>query len=304
MKLSDHHVLIFDVYGTLVDWESAIHEALHGLPVFHNLTREEGLVIYAGIEGNLQTQFQNTPYSQILELAYRQLANPSEGGVSTAGIEEGSLRKVHASTSNVQNEDDGAKISCVSSPDVDNPAQRFGRSIPDWKPFPDTIDALHRLKKTFRPRRLIQRTHWKLCTPDHPGSAYHTVTPDSPFSLVLTAQQIGAYKPNPLMLECALRQLSANPDPSLPSIPGSHFDPSHVLAVANSIRHDIIPAMQHDLHSVWISRHGANFIGNESTVAQHHSKEGLAVGGKYPYTWRYETLGRMADSVEAEKSLS
>lgn len=285
------------MYGTLVDWESAIHDAF--VSVFPDLTREEILVNYAAVEGNLQMQFQSTPYSRILELAYRQLATPS--GVTTAGIAEGELRKEQfASTSDAKEED----MSTVSSDD----AQRFWRSIVDWKPFPDTIDALHRLKKYFAlvvlsnvDDRSFAGTHEKLCTPDYPGSAYRTVTPDSPFSLILTAQQVGAYKPNPLMLECALKQLSANPDPSLPSNPSVRVDASGVLVVANSIRHDIIPAMQHKLHSVWISRHGVNFIGSESSIAVHHSdREGATADDKYPYTWRYETLGTMADAVERE----
>lgn len=298
VKLTGNRAIIFDVYGTLIDWESAIHDTF--LSVFPNLTRKEILVNYAAVEGNLQTQFQSTPYSEILELAYRQLAT----GVTTAGGVKGELSKEQRTfASNVKEEE----TSAVSTPPSDD-AQRFGRSIKDWNPFPDTIDALHRLKKHFALVVLsnvddssFAGTHGKLCTPDYPGSAYRTVTPDSPFSLILTAQQIGAYKPNPLMLESALKQLSANPNPSLPSNPSVGVDASGVLVVANSIRHDIIPAMQHKLHSVWISRHGVNFIGSESSVTvQHSDREGATVDGTYPYTWRYETLGTMADAVEEE----
>ena len=299
MKLTEHRALIFDVYGTLVDWESAIHDAL--VPVFPDFSREKILVSYAGVEGILQTQFQGTPYSKILELAYRQLSTASSG-VTMAGVAEGELRKEQpAPTSDVKEE------SAPPSPSDD--AKRFGRSIPDWKPFPDTIDALHRLKKHFAlvvlsnvDDRSFSGTHEKLCSPDYPGSAYRTITPDSPFSLVLTAQQVGAYKPDPLMLESALKQLSANPDPSLPSNPSVRVDASEVLVVANSICHDVIPAMQHNLHSVWISRHGVNSIGSDSNVAARYSdKEGAtAEDGEYPCTWRYETLGRMADAVEEE----
>ena len=298
LKLTQHRALIFDVYGTLIDWESAIHDAL--VPVFPGLPREEILVNYSEVEGNLQMQFQNTPYSKILELAYCQLTTPR--GMTTAGaVEEELRREQRGSTSDAKAED----ITTTSPSSLDD-AQRFGRSIPDWKPFPDTIDALHRLKKHFALIVLsnvddesFAGTHAKLCSLDHPGSAYRTITPDSPFSLILTAQQVGAYKPNPLMLECALRQLSANPDPSLPSNSSVQVDPSGVLIVANSVRHDIIPAIQRGLRSVWISRGGVNFIGNESDVGVHCSpQEGAASGDKYPYTWRYETLGRLADAVE------
>lgn len=297
LKLIEHRALIFDVYGTLIDWESAIHDAF--VPIFPNLTREEILVHYAGVEGNLQMQFQNTRYSNLLELAYRQMTTPD--GVTTTDVAKGEIRQEQPASTSKEEE-----ILVTGAPDD---AQRFGRSIPDWKPFPDTIHALHRLKKHFAlvvlsnvDDKSFAGTHTKLCTPDYPGSAYRTVTPDSPFSLILTAQQVGAYKPDPVMLESALRQLSANPDPSLPSNPSVCVDASHVLVVANSIRHDIIPAMQRKLRSVWISRHGVNFIGSESSVAAHYAQEGVTVAddGKYPCRWRYETLGRMADAVEQE----
>jgi len=304
-KLTEHRALIFDVYGTLVDWESAIHDAL--IPVFPDLPRREILVNYAAVEGNLQTQFPSTPYSKILELAYRQLITPS--GMTTAGVASGESKQEHRGfTSNVTVDGDAASTALPSPPlALDDDALRFGRSIATWKPFPDTIDALHRLKKHFALIVLsnvddesFAGTHAQLCTPDYPGSAVPTVTSDSPFSLIFTAQQVGAYKPNPLMLQSALRQLSANPNPLLPSNPGVGVDAAQVLVVANSIHHDIIPAMQHGLRSVWISRHGVNCNGNESNVADSSDQEGARGAGKYPYTWRYETLGRMADAMDAE----
>ncbi|KAG8216671.1 HAD-like protein [Butyriboletus roseoflavus] len=280
VKLTENRALVFDVYGTLVDWESAIHDAF--VPVFPKLTRKEILVNYAVIEGNLQTQFQSTLYSTILELAYRQLATPPS--MTTAGSAQGESREEQCAST-----PDGVKgeseISTVSTSSTDDALKKHFALV-----------VLSNIDDSS-----FAGTHEKLCTPDYPGSAYRTVTPDSPFSLILTAQQVGAYKPNPLMLESALKQLSANPNPSLPSNPLVDVDASRVLVVANSIHHDIIPAMQRKLHSVWISRHGVNFIGSESSVTVYHSdREGATVDGGCPYTWRYETLGRMADAVEEE----
>ncbi|KIJ61832.1 hypothetical protein HYDPIDRAFT_115299 [Hydnomerulius pinastri MD-312] len=298
LKLTRHRALIFDVYGTLIDWESAIYGAFES--VFPDESREEVLVRYDSVEGNLQMQFPSTAYSKILELGYRQLTGqpggtpPQVEGAGEAGMDQG------ASSSGVTQE----KVSSTSVPSDD--AERFGASIADWKPFPDTVAALHRLKKRFALVVLsnvddasFEGTHQRLSSPDYPGSAYHTVTPNSPFSLVLTAQKVGAYKPNPLMLEAALKQLSPNPDPSLPSEPSVQIHSSEVLVVANSIRHDIIPSMQRGLRNVWVSRHGVNFIGNKvgSLVTE---KEG-ATDGRHPYTWRFDTLGSMADAVEEEE---
>ena len=281
VTLTQHRALVFDVYGTLVDWESGIHAALSHL--FPNVPRETVLVRYAEVEGALQTQHPSTPYADILALAYRQLA----AGQVTEAFES----------------------------DADAAACRFGRSIADWKPFPDTLHALHRLKKQFALVVLsnvddssFAHTHAQLCSSDYPGSAYPTLTPDSPFALVLTAQQVGAYKPHPAMLASALRQLSADTDPSRPSCPGVCVAPEEVLVVANSLRHDVLPATHHGLRSVWISRHGVNLIGNETDLGVRCSaREGATdseEGGEYPYAWRYETLAGLADAVEREVQTS
>ncbi|KAI6029597.1 putative haloalkanoic acid dehalogenase [Pisolithus microcarpus] len=198
-RLSDHRALLFDVYGTLVDWETGIYDFLG--PFFPGEPREELMIAL-------------------------------------------------------------------------------------WE-----FAALHKLKKYFALVVLsnvdddsFEKTHAQLSSSAYDrGSAYPTVTPESPFSLILTAHRVGSYKPDPLVLRAALQQLGSCPDPSLPSNPAICVDKSHVLTIANSLRHDILPSMQEGLRSVWISRHG----------------EGLA-SGRHPYTWRFETLGGLADAVDAE----
>ncbi|KIK26040.1 hypothetical protein PISMIDRAFT_95939 [Pisolithus microcarpus 441] len=257
-RLSDHRALLFDVYGTLVDWETGIYDFLG--PFFPGEPREELMMRYGNVEANLQAQYPTAKYSKILEMAFRQMMHRS------ADVAEG-----------VTGEDDDAV--------------RFGASIAAWKPFPDTVAALHKLKKYFALVVLsnvdddsFEKTHAQLSSSAYDrGSAYPTVTPESPFSLILTAHRVGSYKPDPLVLRAALQQLGSCPDPSLPSNPAICVDKSHVLTIANSLRHDILPSMQEGLRSVWISRHG----------------EGLA-SGRHPYTWRFETLGGLADAVDAE----
>jgi len=63
-----------------------------------------------------------------------------------------------------------------------------------------------------------------------------------------------------------------------------------VLSVAQSLRHDIEPANSLGLHTVWIDR--------QSAVTCNEAGEGKPGWGKW--TWRFETLGAMADAVEKE----
>ncbi|KAF9225937.1 hypothetical protein BS17DRAFT_815606 [Gyrodon lividus] len=177
----------------LIDWESAIFAFKTSCPDFQ-ISRERVLYLVVAAwketcKCNLPAQ-QTTAYSKILELVYRQLITP-----------EISSSYYHYSL-------------------LSEDAERFGASITDWNPFPDTVAALCRPKKHHFALVVLSNvdhvsfavTHENPSSPHYPGSAYHTVTPNSPFSLILTAQQVGAYKPNPFMLETALRQLSANPD--------------------------------------------------------------------------------------------
>lgn len=298
-RLSDHRALVFDVYGTLIDWETGIYDFLG--PFFPEEPREELVMRYGNVEANLQTRYPTAKYSKILEMAFRQMAHRS------ADVAEGSSDIDNsASTSKVTQD----TLSSLTVTGEDDDAVRFGASIAAWKPFPDTVAALHKLKKYFALVVLsnvdddsFEKTHALLSSSAYDrGSAYPTVTPESPFSLILTAQRVGSYKPDPLMLRAALQQLGSCPDPSLPSNPAIRVDKSHVLIVANSLRHDILPSMQEGLRNVWISRHGVNIIGTRGASLDDirvTQEEGLA-SGRHPYTWRFETLGGLADAVDAE----
>jgi 2-haloacid dehalogenase len=116
-RLSDYRVLTFDCYGTLIDWESGIWDALQ--PVIarsgrSDITRDEALVRHARIESALQAESPATLYPEILQRVHRSFAE--EVGLETDA-------------------------------DLD---RAFGASVPLWPAFPDTADALRRLAKTYR----------------------------------------------------------------------------------------------------------------------------------------------------------
>jgi len=76
MKLRDFKVLTFDCYGTLIDWESGMVNAL--APLTNNLgvklTRNEILEAHARHESSQQRQTPYKRYRELLAIAYRRLA--------------------------------------------------------------------------------------------------------------------------------------------------------------------------------------------------------------------------------------
>jgi len=116
MKLSDFKVLTFDCYGTLIDWESGIYEALRPLLSAGKVTLGRDAVL-AQFGKHEATQEAATPamlYPQLLAEVHRQLAR--EWGVTLTD-------KDHAA---------------------------FGASVPNWPAFPDTPAALQYLKRYYR----------------------------------------------------------------------------------------------------------------------------------------------------------
>jgi 2-haloacid dehalogenase len=105
-------------------------------------------------------------------------------------------------------------------------------SVGDWPPFPDTVEALRALADRFRLVILsnIDDDLFALSA-RHLGVA---------FAAVITAQQVGSYKPDPRNFDALLARLDTTPD--------------RVLHVAQSLFHDIAPANALGLTTVWVNR--------------------------------------------------
>jgi len=116
MKLTDFKVLTFDCYGTLIDWETGIHNGLQPLLARHKaaLTKDQALEIFARHESDQQERTPEMPYSQLLSTVYKRLAN--EWAIPVANAE----------------------------------ANIFSASIPDWPEFPDSVEALAYLKQHYK----------------------------------------------------------------------------------------------------------------------------------------------------------
>ena len=114
-------------------------------------------------------------------------------------------------------------------------AARLARSVPDWPAFPDSHDALAALGKRFK---LII-----LSNVDRASFAASNARLGVGFTSVITAQDVGSYKPSPRNFE-ALASGAAR----------LGIRPGGLLHVAQSLFHDHVPAKRAGLPTVWIHR--------------------------------------------------
>src|ERR1700761_7166716 len=76
-KLTDFKVLTFDCYGTLIDWETGIWNALAPLVAKAGnaaLGRDKLLELYAVEEADQELRTPAMPYAQLLSVVYQRLA--------------------------------------------------------------------------------------------------------------------------------------------------------------------------------------------------------------------------------------
>jgi 2-haloalkanoic acid dehalogenase type II len=109
---------------------------------------------------------------------------------------------------------------------------RLSESIGKWPPFPDSAECLARLRGRYRLAVLsnVDRDLFE-ATQDALGR---------PFDLVITAEDVGSYKPDP----ANFRHL----------IESSDVEPGRILHCAQSRYHDIGPAREAGMHTVWVRR--------------------------------------------------
>ena len=105
-------------------------------------------------------------------------------------------------------------------------------SVADWPAFPDTVEALTSLADRFR-LAVISNIDDDLFA----GSAPRLQVD---FTAVITAQQVGSYKPDQRNFRFALARLG---------VPAEQ-----VLHVAQSLYHDIAPAKELGLATIWVNR--------------------------------------------------
>ena len=197
LDFSQFECLTFDCYGTLIDWESGILAAVKPVLSAHNRTLSDDkiLELYAAIEAQAEGG-EYRSYRKILQFIMQRI---------------------------------GSRLSfALHEHEID----ALPDSLKDWPPFPDTIEALERLKSRYR-LAIISNT-------DDDLFAETAKTLTVPFDFVITAEQARSYKPSHRNFELALERIG------LPR--------QKLLHCAQSIFHDLVPAQALGIANVWVNR--------------------------------------------------
>jgi 2-haloacid dehalogenase len=112
-------------------------------------------------------------------------------------------------------------------------------SLAHWPPFPDTAPSLRALARRYR-LGVISNV-------DNDLFALTSRALGVEFEWVVTAEDVGAYKPSRLNFERAIERIG---EPQ-----------SRILHVAQSVYHDIVPAREIGLATVWVDRRGGRGFG-------------------------------------------
>ena len=236
VDLTKYEALSFDCYGTLIDWEAGIAAVLapwaeeQGLA----LSDEQLLLAYADGEAAAEREAPSAPYPDILAMAFRRTGESLGAPVSDAW------------------------------------AQRLGDSVPDWPAFPDSADALARLRRRYR-LIILSNVH-------RDGFAGSNRQLQGDFAAIITAEDVGAYKP----AENHFRALDA-------ALPGLGVERNQLLHVAQSLFHDHVPAKREGLPSVWINRRGEQ-PGWGATPEP---------SADFSYDLEFGSMGEFADAADA-----
>ncbi|CAM1505538.1 Fc.00g111750.m01.CDS01 [Cosmosporella sp. VM-42] len=265
-RLTSFKVLTLDIYGTLIDWESGIQDALQPivsrLPESHPLKAsndaEENKVAVAKafvrVEQVLLQEKPGLRYSALLAESYvilaRQLGLLSEGNSGN------------------------------SEQTFEQESKAFAGTIGTWSPFPDTIDAMNRLHKHFKlvPLSNVDNESFrKTC-----GGPLKDIDPG--FDAIYTAQDIGSYKPSHKNFDYLFDHLKQD----------FGLEKDDILHTAQSLPADHVPAKQLGLTSAWIARGPGGKTGMGGDPVEFLREESVG------YSWRFSSLGEMADAVEGE----
>lgn len=200
--------LSFDCYGTLINWEHGILSALQPILQQHGVILSDAAVL--AVYGELEPRLQN-PYQR-----YRDVLR---GVVREFGKQKGFI---------------AAEREMDSLPD----------SLKNWRPYPDTVEALKRLKKKYK---LVI-----LSNIDDELFAASAKLLEVRFDAVITAEQVKSYKPDRAHWIEMLHRCKTTPD--------------RVLHVGQSVYHDVVPAKGMGFKTVWVHRapgHGATKAAQE-----------------------------------------
>lgn len=232
MQLRRFKALTFDVVGTLIDFEGGMLAYIRSLPGGRDLGDDAILDSYRRHRGDNPTKW----FPDDLVRVYGRMA--PELGLPNGAAE----------------------------------ADGFRDSIRDWPAFPDSVEALRRLKAHFKLVAMTNAQRWSL---DHMER-----TLQSPFDDALSVDDSRCEKPDPVYFGFVRGRLSRD---------GILLE--DILHVAQSQYHDIGVAKRLGYTVCWIERR-KGLKGSGGTIASARTEPDL----------HFATLSELADAVDAERS--
>ena len=188
----------FDVYGTLIDWETGVYDAFvkEADKDGYTLAREELVPLFMKTQQEIKAGSYEL-YAEVLRRTAVQISR--ELGWPLEPSRSGFLPE----------------------------------SVPRWPPFKETNTQLDRFGKKFE-IGLVSNIDDKLL-----GQTRRHFKSD--FDLVVTAQQVRSYKPDPAHFKECERRIGGK---------------KGWVHVANSWYHDVEPALKDKIPVVWVNRRG------------------------------------------------
>ena len=236
MKLTDFKVLTFDVVGTLIDFERGVLTSV------------------------------------------RRLGGPAAKDLSDVQIFEPYMRGRAAFPGRSSREMANVYLSLARElglPDDTQSAAAFQRDVLDWPAFPDSVEALRRLRKHFR---LVAMTN-----ADRVALSAYAHTLGDPFDDTVCCDETGVAKPDPQFFAYNRGRQAAF---------GCKFH--EILHTAQSQYHDIGIATELGYATCWIERRrGQEGFGGTPSPAKVTAP-----------TFCYSTLAALADAVEVELAVA
>lgn len=198
LKFNQFKVLTFDCYGTLIDWESSILSTLRPILSIYSKDIDDTQIIelFNKFERKIQNENEYVNYKEVLKRVMQQFGNKFEFSPSSS------------------------ELNCL----ID--------SLGNWRPFPDTVLALKKLKEKY-----------KIVIISNIDDDLFALTEKQlqvKFDWVITAEQVKSYKPSLKNFRYAIEKIGVSPD--------------QILHIAQSLYHDIIPTNSLGLSNIWVNR--------------------------------------------------
>ncbi|KAK5116018.1 hypothetical protein LTR62_000474 [Meristemomyces frigidus] len=169
--------LSFDIYGTLIDWETGIDTTARSTALGPYLPpRREFLATLGKLDTEVQRAHPTMLQRDIIASALRQYAQRLKV------VEEGKLTQEQ----------------------VDEACQDYSGKIGTYEAFPDTVAAINKLGKHYK---LVPLTN--VDNQSFAGTMSDALQ-DCRFDAIYTAEDIGSYKPSPKNFEYLLEHLKAD----------------------------------------------------------------------------------------------